>query len=183
MLALLFCCFQEKTTSEVVDTAEDTETTEEIDDLSWVDPNSLPAGERPCREPVRLKVTYVADGDTFFADGDDGEEKIRIIGVDTPEMQDDECYAQEAKNFLNGMIGSRWVWLTFDEDCTDVYDRTLAYVHVGTGEMDFVERQLLRGGYARSFPFSGTDTFQALFAADEAEAEASNKGGWDACEW
>jgi len=156
---------------------------EVIDDLSWVDPDNLPSGDNPCREPIRMRVNYVVDGDTFFADGDNGEEKVRIIGVNTPELHDDECYAAEAKTFLTQLISGKWVWLTFDRDCTDYYERTLAYVHVGTGEMDFVERQLLRGGYAQDFPFENTDTFAALFAMDEATARDDNVGGWGACNW
>ena len=178
-IGIVGCLQATSTTEKVVASAETGEITE--DDLSWVDPISLPAGSNPCREPTRVKVNYVADGDTIFVS--DGAEKVRIIGIDTPELGDDECFAQEAKDFLSDLIQDRWIWLTFDRDCLDVYDRTLAYVHLGPSEMDFVERQLLRGGYAQDFPFDNTDTFADLFAADEATARADNIGGWSVCSW
>ena len=158
---------------------------EEIDDLSWVDPDNLPAGNSPCRQPVAMRIDYVADGDTFFAkeEGQSQREKVRIIGVDTPELGEQECYAEEATSFLRSLIDNKWVWLTFDGDCTDHFGRTLAYVHLGSGEMDFVERQLLRGGYAKALSFDNTDTFATLFADDESAARDNHIGGWGDCGW
>lgn len=163
--------------------SEDDTEVEEVDDLSWVDPTDLPAGANPCREPIRVLVEAVYDGDTFVGQGEEWEETVRIIGVDTPELSSGDCYAQEAKSFLTEQIFGRWVWLTFDGNCYDFYDRTLAYVHLGSNEQDFVERQLLLGGYAHAFPFDDTDTFEDLFAQDEATAEEDNVGGWSECDW
>ena len=171
-------------TTEKSDTASEveTETVEEIDDLSWVNPADLPAGPNPCREPIRVFVENVIDGDTFVGQGEE-EERVRIIGVNTPETNEGECYSQEAKSFLINQIFGKWVWLSFDSDCYDIYDRTLAYVHLGTGEQDFVERQILLGGYARAFPFDQTDTFEDIFEQDEATAKANNAGAWAECGW
>ena len=154
-----------------------------VDDLSWVDPTDLPSGNSPCREPIRVLVEDVIDGDTFVGQGETGQERIRIIGVDTPETSSGECYAQEAKTFLLRQIFGRWVWLTFDRGCTDFYERTLAYVHLGTNEQDFVQRQLLLGGYAQAFPFDDTNTFENVFAQDEATARNNEAGGWGTCDW
>ena len=68
----------------------------------------------PCREPTRVLVERVFDGDTFVAQGENGEERVRIIGVNTPETGSGDCYAQEAKTFLINQIFGRHVWLTFD---------------------------------------------------------------------
>ena len=48
---------------------------------------------------------------------------------------------------------------------------------------DFVERQLLLGGYARAYPFDDTDTFENLFAQDELTARENGVGGWSSCQW
>ena len=80
--------------------------------------------------------------------------------MDTPRISSGDCYAQEAKSFLIEKLFGKWVWLTFDGNCYDFYDRT---VHLGTNEQDFIERQLLLGGYAQAFPFDDTDTFEDLF--------------------
>ena len=42
------------------------------------------------------------------------------------------------------MIEDKRVWLTFDAECKDGYDRTLAYVHRGLETNDFAQRLLLR---------------------------------------
>lgn len=159
------------------------ETTDTVDDLSWVDPADLPQGNNACREPTRVLVETVFDGDTFVGQGENGEERVRIIGVDTPETSSGDCYAQEAKSFLINQIFGRHVWLTFDSNCTDAFGRTLAYVHLGTNEQDFLERQLLLGGYAKAFPFDDTNTFETLFAQDEVTARENGAGGWGACQW
>ena len=179
LLALACTGENTKDTASSNEPSDDTEVI--IDDLSWVNPADLPAGNNPCREPIRVLVEDVVDGDTFVGQGENGEERVRIIGVDTPETSSGDCYAQEAKTFLLRQIFGKWVWLTFDGQCTDVFDRTLAYVHLGTNEQDFVERQLLLGGYAHAFPFDDTDTFEALFAQDEATARENGAGGWGVC--
>jgi endonuclease YncB( thermonuclease family) len=182
----LVACVGTKTESDI-DSAVVVEDTEEptIDDLSWVNPANLPTAPNACREPVRVFAQRVVDGDTFIAKhiDDSGEERIRMIGIDTPEISSGDCYAQEAKSFLNSLIYGKYVWLTFDETCYDVYDRTLAYVHIGVQEADFVERQILWEGYAPAFPWNDTPAFIDLFDADEAMAIANGAGGWSACGW
>mgnify|MGYP000032361670 CR=1 FL=1 len=181
--SFLFACGEKETdTSTSEPASEDTNTTS-VDDLSWVNPADLPAGNNACREPIRVLVEDVVDGDTFVGQGENGEERVRIIGVNTPETSSGDCYAQEAKSFLITQIFGRHVWLTFDSNCYDVYDRTLAYVHLGTNEQDFLERQILLGGYAKAFPFDDTNTFEDLFAADEATARENGAGGWSSCSW
>ena len=182
LLSLTACSDKPEDTSEPVsEPSEDTPAP--VDDLSWVNPDDLPAGNNPCREPTRVLVERVFDGDTFVGQGENGEESIRIIGVNTPETSSGDCYAQEAKTFLINQIFGRHVWLTFDGNCYDAFDRTLAYVHLGPNEQDFVERQLLLGGYARAYPFDDTDTFENLFAQDELTARENGAGGWGSCQW
>ncbi len=186
MIALLLtlACFDKDTDTAATATEPATEdTTNAVDDLSWVNPDDLPAASNACREPIRVLVEDVVDGDTFVAQSEEGEERVRIIGVDTPETSSGDCYAQEAKSFLINTIFGRHVWLSFDGNCYDTFGRTLAYVHLGTNEQDFVERQILLGGYAKAFPFDDTDTFEDLFAQDEATARENGAGGWGACSW
>lgn len=166
--------------------SDDTGTTAEPVDLSEIDGDSLPQGAAPCREPVLADVVYTIDGDTIVVDAGSGEETVRFIGVDTPEVGWDggqsECYALEAQAFIRDLLEGGQVWLTFDSTCADMYDRTLAYVHTGATDQDFVERQLLRGGYAFDFPWSGTDTFAQTFADDAAYAESHEEGMWGLCD-
>ena len=155
--------------------------------VSNIDPSTLPAGSNPCREPMLIRVNHVVDGDTFYGTGDNGEEKVRIIGINTPEIgyngDASECFADEALAQSRALINGRLVWLTFDSVCEDIYDRTLAYVHFDQGDQGFFERVLLQGGYAKAYPFDDTDTFEAVFAEDEGQAQNASVGGWGACGW
>lgn len=155
-------------------------------DLDQVDPADLPSVAGACREPELVTVVFHADGDTFVVDSSRGSETIRFIGVDTPETgygsTDEECFGPEASEFTKAAfpLGS-CLWLTFDQECIDPYDRTLAYLHTGTGEQDFFQRRLLHGGYASVLIYSPNDAFEDTFRDDEAAAQAAGAGLWGEC--
>lgn len=160
------------------------------DDDGWcgssdfvTDPGYLPEGDTPCRTPVLAKLSEVVDGDTVYVDFEDGSwEKIRIIGIDTPEIgwdgDPDECYAQEARIFLHQQLNAGCFWLTFDEDCWDPYDRLLAYIHTEAG---FLEVASLEGGYADVMLFEPNETFAALFYQALGTAQNGDVGMWGEC--
>ena len=152
--------------------------------VSNIDPSTLPAGDNPCREPMLLRVNHVVDGDTFYGTGDNGEEKVRVIGINAAEIgyngAASECFADEALAQARILINGRLVWLTFDGLCEDAYERTLAYVHFDQGDQGFFERVMLQGGYVKAYPFDDTDTFESVFAEDEGQAENASVGGWGA---
>lgn len=155
------------------------------DALAELDPSTLPAGSTTCREPVLARVEYVVDGDTFQAQGVNAafSNLVRFIGVDTPEVAHDgmpeECYGDEARAFTEQLEG-HLVWLTFDNDCLDTFDRSLVYVHIGSDDGGFWQRQLLRRGFAYQFPFGSTRTFQSQFDSDERAARTADAGLWGA---
>ena len=70
-------------------------------------------------------VERIIDGDTFVLDGG---ERVRIIGVDAPEVG--EPYADRATAFLAALIEDRPIYLEFDVGERDVFGRLLAYVYV-----------------------------------------------------
>ena len=153
-----------------------------------IDPGQLPVAKAPCRQPVRARVTSVVDGDTFWIAGlsEQLSVKVRVIGVDTPERAFNdspaECYSAESTAFTQLLEGHQ-VWLTFDAECVDstASKRTLAYVWTGVGPQDSWERQLLRRGFAKAFPFGDNRSFAAQFAADETAAQSAGAGLWSAC--
>jgi micrococcal nuclease len=166
--------------------APSTDTDTDTVDLSTIDPDSLPQGSSPCRQPELVFVYAAIDGDTIHVDSSRGEESIRMIGLDTPEVgwngDSSECYGLEAQAYTRDALEDGEVWLTFDNNCTDMYDRTLAYVHVGSGQQDFFQRQLLRGGYGRAYPWEDTATFEDTFAQDELHAQSEGLGLWGLCD-
>jgi micrococcal nuclease len=88
-------------------------------------------------------VKKVIDGDTIEIDGG---ERVRYIGVDSPELG--EPLYEEAKDFQEKVVLGSYVRIeTCKEEPRDGYGRTLAFVHKGNVD---VGEQLLRYGYART---------------------------------
>jgi len=154
------------------------------EDPFYTDPSGLPQGDDPCREPVLVKALLdVVDGDTIWVDMEEGpHEKIRFIGVDTPEIgydgDPDECFAQEAKEFTQMRLEQDRFWLTFDEECLDIYDRTLAYIHTREG---MFQLEQLKGGFAEVMTVPPNDTFQLDFEQAEDQAQEYGNGMWGEC--
>ena len=120
------------------------------------------SGIELCSSPRTETVSAVVDGDTL--DLETGE-RIRLLGVDTPEVHGTDpadCYGVEASNALKALlpVGSE-IQLSFDVECVDSTDsaRTLAYVQTVPEEADtalaepeesvFVNEYLLEEGFAR----------------------------------
>lgn len=82
--------------------------------------------------PVRHEVTgycyKVIDGDTIRVDGIGGNEKVRFVGVNTPEKGEDGYY--DAKNYIKEKCLDKTVYLDIDDARPhDKYNRTLAIVY------------------------------------------------------
>ncbi len=173
------------TTGAATTTGSGSTTSLPTDSLDDIDPSTLPAGDSPCREPELATVYDVIDGDTARMETSEGDRSVRFIGIDTTEIGYDgepsECYAEEARDLVISMLEDRRVWLTFDAECEDDYDRWLAYIHTGTSSQGFVQRGLLQGGYAYAFPYHPNTTFEDSFDADEAAARDAGAGLWGAC--
>ena len=160
----------------------------DLDDerIRGIDPSALRAGTTPCREPILVEVYRIVDGDTFYVRGNTPviDADVRFIGVNAPEIAHfpaaAECYGDAATTFTTQLLG-HLVWLTFDNDCFDPYDRLLAYVHVGGGDGDLWQRQMLRRGFARVLTVGANRTFSSTFRSDEDFANMSSAGLWSAC--
>ena len=132
-------------------------------------------------------MNRTVDGDTIYVLMGTKEEKIRLIGINAPEIgydgQTSECYAEEAQQATESLVIGKQIWLTFDKTCQDSFGRWLAYAHLGLGEDDFLQRVLLRRGYGFAFPFDDTPMFSGEFQSDEDLARQNQSGGWGNCGW
>lgn len=129
-------------------------------------------------------VIRVIDGDTIVASPN---EKVRLIGVDTPETAHPkkavQCFAKDAKEFTRRMVERKSIRLVLDESNTarnhkDRYGRTLAYVYFDDGTM--LNAELIRRGYAHAytrFPFRHAVEFRKL----ERIARSQAVGLWASC--
>jgi micrococcal nuclease len=166
---------------------EDSDCCEEDLAIEDIDPSTLPAGDSPCRDPLLGDVTSVTDGDTLHVQNVEGgsELNIRLVGVDTPEIEHGadpaECWGDEAWDYTEETLLGTRVWLTFDAECSDAYGRTLAYLHLGTAPEDFFDWRLVRYGYANVMTISPNDTFSEDLLAAEGAARADDEGLWGSC--
>jgi micrococcal nuclease len=91
----------------------------------------------------------VVDGDTVVLDG---QEKVRLIGVDTPETVDPrkpvERFGHEASTFTTRRLAGQRVHLAYDWQRTDKYGRTLAYICL---EGELVNEEIVREGYGFAY--------------------------------
>ncbi|MBM4264807.1 MAG: nuclease [Deltaproteobacteria bacterium] len=130
------------------------------------------------------QVVRVVDGDTLVLAPN---EKVRLIGVDTPETVHPnkavQCFGKDAKAFARALLENQTVRLVFDERYTkqnhkDKFGRTLGYVYLADGRM--LNAELIRQGYAHAytrFPFHYLAEFRDL----EREARQSGAGLWSFC--
>jgi len=141
----------------------------------------------PAQPFTRGRVVRAVDGDTIIVEGGDGRiEDVRLLGIDTPETVDPRrpvgCYGPEASTFTKHLVTGRRVTLRYDRELHDRYGRFLAYVWLAGRRPLFVNAELVRRGYARSYPFPPNTAHAALFAALERSAAVAGKGLWHACE-
>jgi micrococcal nuclease len=124
-------------------------------------------------------VVRVSDGDTIRVRLDSGrEERVRYIGVDTPELASDECFAERAAAFNARLVDGREVRLERDAEERDRYGRLLAYVYAGDR---FVNAELLRRGYAQPLTVPPNVRHADDFRAHAADARRARAGLWASC--
>ncbi|MBS3978136.1 MAG: thermonuclease family protein [Syntrophomonadaceae bacterium] len=125
-------------------------------------------------------VTRVIDGDTFAIKIQDKEERVRLIGVDTPETKGPgkelEPYGVEAKDFTRRLLQGKRVRLELDVREKDRHGRILAYAYLSDGT--FVNAKLVQEGYARVMTVPPNVRFADLFLQLEREARVDRRGLW-----
>ncbi len=130
-------------------------------------------------------VERIVDGDTLIADVDGRRERVRLLGIDTPESvaenRPDQCYGEESSDYLKAILpaGSA-ITLILDEEARDQYDRLLAYVIRSSDEL-FVNLDLLERGYAGVLIYDPNDYYESLFRDAERVAAANGVGLWGVC--
>ena len=122
-------------------------------------------------------VVYKAvDGDTLeLVDG----RLIRYIGIDAPEIEDNDCMSTEAKKANEVLVNGKTIKIIKDVSDVDKYDRLLRYVFVGK---TFINEQLIKQGYARASNYPPDTKYSKRFKSIAASAKEAKLGIWsDEC--
>jgi micrococcal nuclease len=138
----------------------------------------------PSAPPGAGRVVRVVDGDTIHVELGGREEKVRYIGVDTPESVKPntpvQCYAKRASAFNEQLVDGERVRLVFDAEHRDRYGRLLAYVYRASDGL-FVNAALVRRGYARVMTIPPDVAHAGEFRRLASSARRAGRGLWAAC--
>ena len=134
------------------------------------------------------KVTKVTDGDTLQVSINGTTERVRLIGINTPETVDPrklvECFGKEASTRMKELAEGKLVRLEYDDsqDRRDVYGRLLAYVYLEDGQM--LNRKMIAEGYAYEYTYLTPYAYQQDFREVQNLARTSSRGLWaeNACD-
>lgn len=126
-----------------------------------------------------VKVVRVIDGDTIELETG---QKVRYIGVDTPETvhpnKSIQCFGIEASNKNKELVEGKSVRLEKDVSETDKYGRLLRYVYLNN---TFINKYLVEEGYAYASTYPPDAKHQEVFKAAQQQAQSGEKGLWSNC--
>jgi micrococcal nuclease len=137
-------------------------------------------------EPGAASVVRVVDGDTLVVRLDGGgDEKLRLIGIDTPESvaldRPNECFGKEATAQLTELVPpGTAIRISRDVEPRDRYDRLLGYVYRADDDL-FVNEDLVAHGFAEAKEFPPNIALAGPLEAAESHARAAKAGLWGAC--
>jgi micrococcal nuclease len=130
------------------------------------------------------RVMRVVDGDTIQVEVGGRREKVRYIGVDTPESVKPgtpvECFAKRASAFNKHLVDGERVRLVPDAEARDRYGRLLAYVYRASDGL-FVNAALVRHGYAHTLSIPPNVAHAGEFRRLASAAHRAGRGLWSAC--
>lgn len=133
-------------------------------------------------------VTRIVDGDTLVVQLDTGEEKVRLIGIDTPEStgkykDNPEPFGEVASNYVMEMVLNKVVYLETDVSETDKYDRLLRYVWLEEPDKEDFSKMLnvllLSEGLAVTMSVDPDTKYEDLFKEYEEMAQNKQIGIWN----
>lgn len=137
-----------------------------------------------------ILVQRAVDGDTLKLENG---ERVRLIGIDTPEMHESEKLQRDSRKsgqdekiikgmgkqayeFTKNLVEGKRVRLEFDLERTDRYGRLLAYVYLKDGT--FVNAEIVKQGYASLMTYAPNVKYVDLFRKLYAEARENQRGLW-----
>ena len=143
---------------------------------------SLLANEEIRKSPT-YQVLKVMDGDTIHISYNGKDEKVRFVGLDTPETKDPrkpiQCFGREATAKMTELAENKKVRLEFDKTQgeRDKYGRILAFVY-GEDNKNLAY-EMIRQGYGNEYTYNSNPyKYQNEFKEAARKAREENKGLW-----
>lgn len=133
-------------------------------------------------QKASFDVVKVIDGDTIDVSIEGKAERIRLIGVDTPEVVDPrkpvQCFGQEASAKVRKLLDGKKVSLESDQSQgdKDKYGRLLRYMF--TKEGINVALEVISSGYGHEYTYNLPYKYQADFKSAQKFAEKNSLGLW-----
>jgi micrococcal nuclease len=129
-------------------------------------------------------VVRVVDGDTIVVRTGGRDERVRYIGMDTPESVKPgtpvQCFAKAASAANKRLVEGQEVRLVHDAEARDRYGRTLAYVYRASDGM-FVNAELVRRGYAKPLTIPPNVAHAVELRRLASAAHRAGRGLWSRC--
>lgn len=148
--------------------------------------DSLPqGGQSDLVEIARAEIAHVIDGDTVDIDIHGHMERVRLIGVNTPETKHPtkpiECFGPEASAYMTELLPKGTdVRIERDVEARDRYGRMLLYMYRDSDNL-FINLDLIARGYGTPMSIEPNTFHRNDFVRAASQAEASNVGLWKAC--
>ncbi len=146
------------------------------------------------QERATATILRVIDGDTLKVSYKGQEERLRLVGIDTPESaantkakRDSKrtnkglsvilSQGKEATNYVKSVVESGdSIQIEFDVQTRDKYGRLLGYVYLSDGKM--LNEEIVRAGYASLMTYPPNVKYQERFLGAYKEARNNNRGLW-----
>jgi endonuclease YncB( thermonuclease family) len=135
----------------------------------------LGAPQAALAETLAGRCVSVHDGDTVTVATPKGREKIRLLGIDTPELAQ-APWGERARAFTERLVQGQEVRVETDVQPRDRYGRLLGYVYVGD---TFVNLEVIRSGHAMLLTYAPNVRHVEAFMAAQTEARTKGLGVWD----
>jgi micrococcal nuclease len=137
------------------------------------------------KNEVLITILNVIDGDTVDIDIDGNTERVRLIGVNTPETKHPtkpiECFGPEASAYLTQLLPKgTHVRIERDIEARDRYGRMLLYLYRASDNL-FINLDLVLRGYGTPMSIEPNIFHRNDFVHAAALAETTNVGLWQAC--
>ncbi|MBI4728568.1 MAG: thermonuclease family protein [Acidobacteria bacterium] len=140
---------------------------------SRVSPSEGPMSAPPAVGSAEARLVRIVDGDTIRVVVGGREERVRLIGIDTPER--DECFFREATEHLRSLILGRPLRMARDVSERDPYGRLLRYLWA---DGRFVNAVMVADGYANAATYPPDVAHAAEFVVLQRAARTAERGLW-----